>query len=201
VSADAELELTRLLLKQVVIGEGWPFADVLQRGPEGELTLGPINWEGYAQIAAVITDAVLGWEIDRRLEEEGFNTRPRLKRSTDVIATHIKDSAFREPKWGEFDYFLLPIKVVAISLNSPDTANKLIALLRHKCPALADTIKDIADSIERSDWKNPQAAATAMLLLKSKLVILDTIGIREAPERRLRTRFNDREIGRLRSAG
>ena len=193
VPADDELELTRLLLKQVVIGEGWPVADVSERGPLGELSLGPLNWKGYAHVAATITDAVLGWEIERRLGEDGFDIRTRLKGEVDRIAKDIEDPTFREPRWGELDYFLLPAWIVAISLTDPSSANYLINRLQQKTPTLARTVQGIAQSIERCGWKTPQAAATSMLLIKSGLGILDTIGVREFPERRIRTRFRAHE--------
>ncbi len=195
---DCELQLTRVLLKhKMVKEEGWPIADVSDQSAAGNLSLGAINWEGYRWIAEAITDAVLGVEIERRLREIGMDTRSRTKQQIIKLESCIGRTDFEKPQWGELDYFLLPIKALTVQLVWPEGSTKLIRLLQSRTPEQAGVFARIFAAVSKSGWGTPEEAATAMLAVKSGLGVLDTIGVREAPKRVLRTRLNTDELQRL----
>jgi hypothetical protein len=196
---DCELQLMRVLLKRKMAeGEGWPIADVSDQSTAGNLSLGAINWEGYRWIAEAITDAILGVEIERRLQEMGMDTQSRTKQQIAKLEKmYIGRTDFREPQWGELDYFLLPIKVLTVQLIWPEGSTKLVRLLPSRAPRQADVFANIFEAVSKSGWRTPEEAATAILAVKYGLGVLDTIGVREAPKRVLRTRLNTDELQRL----
>jgi len=195
---DCELQLMRVLLKRKMVKEeGWPIADVSDQSTAGNLSLGAINWEGYRWIAEAITDAILGIEIERRLQEMGMDTRSRTKQQIIKLGRCIGRTSFKEPQWGELDYFLLPIKALTVQLVWPEGSTKLIRLLQSRAPKQADVFAHIFEAVSKSGWRTPEEAATAMLAVKCGLGVLDTIGVREAPKRVLRTRLNTDELQRL----
>ena len=69
--------------------------------------------------------------------------------------------------------------------------------LQRITPELIPVIERSIDMIEVVGWRTAATAGTVMLLIKRELGILDTIGIREGPNRILRTRLNPDEISSL----
>ncbi len=193
-----EIELTRLLLRRrMVIDEGWPEADVSDRDTNGNLSLGPFNWEGYRVVAVTITEVILDMEINERLSTNGFDTKPRINSQLRDLEKHVRSTDFVAPKWGELEYFLLPVKAFRFHMLVPDETNELLRLLQDQAPEQFQKETRIFDAVSKVSWKTPQKAATAMLAVKNVLGLLDSIGVREVPKRNLRTRMTVDEVRTL----
>lgn len=193
-----EMELTRLLLRRrMVIEEDWPEADIRERDANGNLSLGPFNWEGYRVIAVTITEVILDFEINERLLKNGFNTQLQIKSQLSNLEKYIEENDFKAPQWGELEYFLLPVKSFRLHTLAPDDSKRLLQLLHNRAPEQSQKESRIFDAVNKVGWNTPQAAATAMLAVKDVLGLLDSIGVREAPKRILRTRLTNDELHSL----
>ena len=78
---------------------------------------------------------------------------------------------------------------------------RLLKLAEQKAPEVAQAVRRIQSVILEVGWTSPESAATAMLAVKSGLVFLDEIGVREAPCRTLRTRLTAEEVAATQAAG
>ena len=193
-----ELELTKLLIRRkMMLVEGWPESDVMDRDQKGNLALGPLNWEGYRVVASAITEAILDSVIYKRLADAGFDITSQIENQYRSLERHIKSEDFAAPKWGELEYYLLPVKALGLHLLVPAKLKKILVLLQAKAPEHAKRLVNIVNVVEKAGWDSPGKAATAMLAAKAGLGVLDTIGVREAPKRILRTRFTEDEIQHL----
>ena len=79
----------------------------------------------------------------------------------------------------------------------PEKLKKILVLLQAKAAEHAKRLVNIVNVVEKAGWDSPSKAATAMLAAGAGLGVLDTIGVREAPKRILRTRFTGDEIQHL----
>lgn len=193
-----EMELTRLLLRRrMVIEEDWPEADIRERDANGNLPLGPFNWEGYRVVAVTITETILGFEINERLLKNGFNTQLQINSQLSNLEKSIEENDFKAPQWGELEYFLLPVKSFRLHALAPDDSKRLLQLLYDRAPEQSQKESRIFDAVNKVGWNTPQATATAMLAVKDVLGLLDLIGVRQAPRRILRTRLTNDELSTL----
>lgn len=193
-----EIELTRLLLRRrMVIEEDWPEADIRERDANGNLSLGPFNWEGYRVVAVTITETILDFEINERLLKNGFNTQLQINSQLSNLEKSIEENDFKAPQWGELEYFLLPVKSFRLHALAPDDSKRLLQVLHDRAPEQSQKESRIFDAVNKVGWNTPKAAATAMLAVKDVLGLLDTIGVREAPRRILRTRLTNDELSTL----
>jgi len=195
---DWELELARLLLlRQMVLMEGWPESDVMDRDQKGNLSLGLLNWEGYRVVAGAITEAILDSVIYKRLADAGFDITSQIENQYRSLERRIKSEDFTAPKWGDLEYYLIPVKALRLHLLISEKLKKILELLQAKAPEHAKRLVNIVNVVEKAGWDSPDKAGSAMLAVKAGLGVLDTIGVREAPNRSLRTRFTDDEIRSL----
>lgn len=194
-----EIELTGLLFRRrMIILEGWPEADIADRDADGNLSLGPFNWEGYRVVAVNITETILDIEINERLIRSGFNTKSRINSQLHELENYIEGADFEAPQWGELDYYRLPLKAFRFHIVAPKEAKKLLQLLHDRAPEQSQKEIRIFDAVSKVGWNAPQSSATAMLVIKNELGLLDSIGVREEPKRILRTRLTDDERRNLR---
>jgi len=193
-----EIELTSLLFRRrMITQEGWPEADVADRDANGNLSLGPFNWEGYRVVAVNITETILDIEINERLIKSGFNTKLRINRQLSELEKYIQGADFKAPKWGELDYYRLPLKALKYYIIAPDESANLLQLLHDRAPEQSQKEIRMFEIISKVGWDTPQLSATAMLLIKNELGLLDAMGVRELPKGALRTRLTDDERRRL----
>ena len=194
-----EIELTSLLFRRrMITQEGWPEADIADRDSNGNLSLGPFNWEGYRVVAVNITETILDIEINERLLRSGFNTKSRLNNQLHELENYIDGADFKAPKWGELDYYRLPLKAFKFHVVAPNESEKLLQLLHDRAPEQSQKEIRIFDAVSKVGWNTPQSSATAMLVIKNELGLFDSIGAREEPKRILRTRLTDDERRNLR---
>lgn len=189
-----EIELTSLLLRRrMITQEGWPEADVADRDANGNLSLGPFNWEGYRVVAVNITETILDIEINERLTKSGFNTKLRINKQLGELEKYIQGADFKAPKWGELDYYRLPLKALKFHIIAPEESANLLQLLHDLAPEQSKKEARMFEAISKVGWNTPQSSATAMLLIKNELGLLDAMGVREPPKGTLRTRLTDDE--------
>lgn len=195
-----EIELTSLLFRRrMITQEGWPEADVADRDANGKLSLGPFNWEGYRVVAVNITETILDIQINERLIESGFNTKLRINKQLNELEKYIEGTDFKAPKWGELDYYRLPLKALKFHIIAPDESVKLLQLLHDRTPVQSQKEGRMFEVVSKVGWNTPQSSATAMLVIKNELGLLDAMGVREPPKGALRTRLTDderRSLGR-----
>lgn len=181
----------------MIVEEDWPEADICERDANGNLSLGPFNWEGYRVVAVTITETILDFEINERLLRNGFNTQLQINTQLSNLEHHIEERDFKAPQWGDLEYFLLPVKSFRLHILAPDDSKRLLQLLHNRTPEQSQKESHIYDAVNKVGWNTPQAAATAMLAIKDALGLLDLIGVREAPKRILRTRLTNDELRSL----
>jgi len=187
-NADWELELTRLFTRIAVEREGWPITVVADSTP------GHQNLEAYGLVAEIISDTVLGWVVDRRLQEAGIDVNERADKIARGIERYLKAAEFVEPSWGEMNYYQIPLQVVMTQYPNPANAERLIRLLERKAPRIAKIAQEMMGRVERIGWQSSASCATLMLLLKGNLMILDTLGVKEHPDGAIRTRLREDEL-------
>lgn len=193
-----ELELTKLLIRRKMTSvEDWPEADVMDRDQKGNLSLGLLNWEFYRVVAGAITEAILDSVIYKRLADAGFDITSKIETQYCSLERRIKSEDFVAPKWGEPEYYLLPVKALGLHLLVPEKLKKILVLLQAKAPEHAKRLVNIVNVVEKAGWDSPSKAATAMLAVQAGLGVLGNIGVREAPRRILRTCFTEDEIQHL----
>jgi hypothetical protein len=193
-----ELELTKLLIRRkMILVEGWPECDVMDRDQKGNLSLGPLNWEVYRVVAGAITEAILDSVIYKRLADAGFDITSKIENQYRSLEMHIKSEDFAAPEWGELEYYLLPVKALGLHLLVPEKLKRILVLLQAKAPEHVKRLVNIVKVVDKAGRDSPSKAATAMLAAKAGLGVLNTIGVREAPKRILRTRFTEDEIRHL----
>lgn len=189
-----EIELTSLLFRRrMITQEGWPEADVADRNANGNLSLGPFNWEGYRVVAVNITETILNIQINERLIKSGFNTKLRINKQLNELEKYIEGADFKAPKWGELDYYRLPLKALKFHVIAPDESVKLLQLLHDRAPDQSQKEVRMFEVVSKIGWNTPQSSATAMLVIKNELGLLDAMGVREPSKGALRTRLTDDE--------
>ena len=195
IDGEAEKELTRLLIKLSLLQAGWPCATVNERDSSGQLSLVPVNWEGYRIIAECVTDAILGFvEIDKRLTESGFNIQEGLNSNISVLEANVTSCHYVPPKLGEVSYYLLLVQVSLIELLEIERDWHLPSAIESKAKRLAQTLRSVTERGPEFGWDHPRIAAILMLVMLSNLGMFDTIGVSEGPIRKTRTSFTDEEL-------
>lgn len=198
IDEDAEKELTRMLLKHSLFQEGWPYAVVIERDTSGGLTLIPFNWEAFRIIAGCVTDAILGsTEIDRRLREAGFNTQKEIEIGSTNLQAQVTAPGFKVPEWRDIDYYRLPICVSLMELLGIERDWHLPPTLETKASGITQKLQGLIRRCRILRWEPSRTAATLMLAILSELGLSDNIGVWEEPNRNIRTRFTDEELGVL----
>jgi hypothetical protein len=197
---DWELHLINVLLKASIVDkEGWPYADILDPDTKASLSLDIINWEAYRAVADAITDAILSVELHRRLQGTDLDTRRQalMDRQIRELERDIRRTDFKATAPKQLAHLTLSITTLGLHLRDSQRSATVFAVLKSQGSEQAATLTKILDALGKSGYTTPQEAATAMLVVKNAFGLFDTIGVREAPKRHLRTKHTPDELQRL----
>jgi len=89
--------------------------------------------------------------------------------------------------------YRLPLKALKFHVIAPDESVKLLQLLHDRAPDQSQKEVRMFEVVSKVGWNTPQSSATAMLVIKNELGLLDAMGVREPPKGTLRTRLTDDE--------
>lgn len=195
-----QADLARFLFRrQLVRQENWPRAVVnrLVIGPKSAIAT---NLEAYKYVADRITNFALDREINRRLLDVGLDINPGIKDKITELDAMMNEVGFTEPAWGEPNYYLLTIDLLALALDFDLLSLPLVALAEQKVPNISRTVNNVKEGISKLSSGSPSDAATTILLLKNALLLLDAVGVQEPNQSGIRTRLNDDERGRRRGS-
>ena len=197
VDDDAEKELTRMLIQQVLLQAGWPCAVVNEPVSTGKPTPS-MNWEGYRVIARAVTNAVHGVaEINETLARLDFNVQEELEARSNCLKRRVTSSTFTLPMSREVNYHLLLIQMSYFELSGVERSWCLPPTLEREATRVTQKLRGLIERCTDLGWDSSRIAATLMLTMLSELGLIDHIGVSEGPNRRIRTRFVDEELSIL----
>jgi len=192
-SIDVEAELVETFIGNHLLSEeGWPFAEVMD--------CAPVNHEAYAAAASALTRASLVPEVLARCRAAAYDPSPGRVRFLEKQFACARDKlAERLPVAYSYDYFLLPLVLMHLHLHEPETSRADLRKRGEGMTHVAEMFERLAQIASLVNLRCRSDAAT--WILASKVILLggdfDTIGVREYPDRRLRTRLEPEEVARL----
>ena len=192
-SEDVQAELAEQVVgHSLVLDEGWPNADVMSSAP--------VDHEAYSAAANLLTQVALTQEVVARCRSASYDPSPGLSRFLESqLVCASERFGGQQPVAYSYDYFVLPLLLTRLQFHKPEELRDNLLKLVEGMKWVTDVSRRLAEVSSHLDLRCRTDAAT--WILASKAVLLggdyDTIGIREDPDRRLRTRLTPEEIARL----
>jgi hypothetical protein len=192
-SEDVQAELAEQVVRHLlVLDEGWPNADVMLSAP--------VDHEAYSAAANLLTQVALTQAAMARCRSASYDPSPALSRLLEsqlVRASGVLGG--QQPAAYSYDYFVLPLLLIRLQFHKPEALRYEPLKLIEGMKWVTDVHSRLAEISRQLDLHCRTDVATWILAAKAVLLRGDynTMGVREYPDRRLRTRLRPEEIARL----